>query len=118
MWLRLAFHEPYLPLPVPASGAKPDGVLRDDAPALRPSHLFRADPGAFQHALVRLSTVRSPWLREIPGNLTQHMRAGLFPARARSHVGRATACGGRAADANPGTGWQTRRPGRGRRAGR
>jgi hypothetical protein len=53
-------------------------VLRDDPPAPRPHHLFRADPGTFQHTLVRLPAVRSPWLREILENLTHHMRAGLF----------------------------------------
>ncbi|MFC9246204.1 hypothetical protein ACFT7S_20045 [Streptomyces sp. NPDC057136] len=76
VWLWLAFPEPYLP--VPASGSMPDGVLRDDPPAPRPHHLFRADPGAFQHTLVRLPAVRSPWLREILENLMQHMRARLF----------------------------------------
>ncbi|MEU2736963.1 hypothetical protein ABZ656_16470 [Streptomyces sp. NPDC007095] len=76
VWLWLAFPEPYLP--VPASGGMPDGVLRDDPPAPHPHHLFRADPGAFHHTLVRLPAVRSPWLREILENLTQHMRACLF----------------------------------------
>ncbi|MFJ9417969.1 hypothetical protein ACIRPT_28005 [Streptomyces sp. NPDC101227] len=76
VWLWLACPEPYLP--VPASGGMPDGVLRDDPPAPRPSHLFRADPGAFQHTLVRLPAVRSPWLREILESLTHHMRARLF----------------------------------------
>ncbi|ANS70423.1 hypothetical protein SLINC_8199 [Streptomyces lincolnensis] len=75
IWLWLATPEPYLP--VPASGGMPDGVLRD-LPAPRPRHLFRADPGAFQHTLVQLAAVRSPWLREILENLTQHMRAQLF----------------------------------------
>jgi hypothetical protein len=76
VWLWLAFPKPHLP--VPASGGMPDGVLRDDPPAPRPRYLFRADPGAFQHTLVRLPAVRSPWLREILENLTQHMHAGLF----------------------------------------
>ncbi|MET9501481.1 hypothetical protein ABZY42_07030 [Streptomyces sp. NPDC006622] len=76
VWLWLAFPTPHLP--VPASGGMPDGVLRDDPPAPRPWCLFRADRGAFQHTLVRLPAVRSPWLREIPENLTQYMRAGLF----------------------------------------
>ncbi|GGR44689.1 hypothetical protein GCM10010251_72130 [Streptomyces aurantiogriseus] len=76
VWLWLAFPEPYLP--VPTSGGMPDGVLRDDPPAPRPRHTFRADPGAFRHTLVRLPAVRSPWLREILENLTQHMRARLF----------------------------------------
>ncbi|WP_327434476.1 hypothetical protein [Streptomyces sp. NBC_01236] len=76
VWLWLAFPEPYLT--VPASGGMPDGVLRDDLPAPRPRHRFRADSGAFQHTLVRLPAVRSRWLREILENLTQHMRAGHF----------------------------------------
>ncbi|GAA0441708.1 hypothetical protein ABZ951_02780 [Streptomyces sp. NPDC046215] len=76
VWLWLAFPEPHLPLP--ASGSMPDGVLRDDPPAPHPHHLFRADSGAFHHALARLPAVRSPWLREILENLTQHMRARLF----------------------------------------
>ncbi|MFI9051986.1 hypothetical protein [Streptomyces sp. NPDC053427] len=76
VWLWLAFPEPYLP--VPASGVMPDGVLRDDPPAPRPRHPFRADPGTFRETLARLPAVRSPWLREILENLTQHMRAGLF----------------------------------------
>ncbi|MFE2135141.1 hypothetical protein ACFW9X_18390, partial [Streptomyces sp. NPDC059466] len=59
-------------LPVPASGGLPDGVLRDDfdPPAPHPHHLFRADPEAFRHTLVRLPTVSSPWLREILDRLT------------------------------------------------
>ncbi|MEU6341389.1 hypothetical protein ABZ883_10640 [Streptomyces sp. NPDC046977] len=76
VWLWLAFPEPHLPLP--ASGGMPDGVLRDDPPAPRPRYLFRADPGAFQHTLVRLPAVRSPWLREIADNLTPYTRARLF----------------------------------------
>ncbi|MEU1519424.1 hypothetical protein ABZ490_46125 [Streptomyces sp. NPDC005811] len=76
VWMWLAFPEPHLPLP--ASGTTPDGVLRDDPPAPRPHHPFRADPGTFEHTLVRLPAARSPWLREILENLTQHMRAGLF----------------------------------------
>lgn len=76
MWMWMAFPEPDLRLP--ASGTMPDGVLRDDPPGPRPHHPFRADPGTFQHTLVRLPAVRSPWLREILENLTHHMRAGLF----------------------------------------
>ncbi|MDX3695746.1 hypothetical protein PV726_36610 [Streptomyces europaeiscabiei] len=76
VWLWLAFPQP--PLPAPASGGMPDGVLRDDPPAPRPRHRFRVDAQAFQHTLVRLPAVRSPWLREIHENLTQHRRARRF----------------------------------------
>ncbi|MFJ6614794.1 hypothetical protein ACIQPT_31475 [Streptomyces sp. NPDC091289] len=73
VWLWLARPEP--PLHRPASGVLPDGVLRDDPPAPRAPHLFRADWGVFQHTMVRLPAVRSPWLREI---LTDHVRLRLF----------------------------------------
>lgn len=53
-------------------------VLRDYPPTPRPRHAFRADPEVFRHTLARLPAVRSPWLREILQNLTQHMRAGVF----------------------------------------
>ncbi|GGZ05682.1 hypothetical protein GCM10010343_34320 [Streptomyces avidinii] len=45
VWLWLTRPEPYLP--VPASGAPPDGVLRDDCdpPAPGPRHPFRVDAG-------------------------------------------------------------------------
>ncbi|MFJ4918414.1 hypothetical protein [Streptomyces sp. NPDC088725] len=76
IWKWMAFPEPHLYLPT--SGTMPDGVLRDDPPPPRPHHLFRADPGTFQHTLVRLPAVRSPWLREILDNLTHHIQAGLF----------------------------------------
>ncbi|MFF3314931.1 hypothetical protein ACFYV5_05380 [Streptomyces sp. NPDC003035] len=61
VWLWLVSPEPYLP--VPASGGMPDGVLRDDPPAPRSPHLFRADSVAFRRTLVRLPAARSPWLR-------------------------------------------------------
>ncbi|MGW4054667.1 hypothetical protein ACWENA_27975 [Streptomyces sp. NPDC004779] len=76
VWLWPAFPEPHLPLP--ASGCMPDGVLRDDPPAPRPSSLFRADPGTFQRTLVRLPAVRSPWLREILDDVAERRRGGLF----------------------------------------
>ncbi|AXG79444.1 hypothetical protein [Streptomyces paludis] len=76
VWLGLAFPETHLP--VPASGVMPGGVLRDDPPAPRPRYPFRADPGTFRHTLARLPAARSPWLREILGNITPYMQAGLF----------------------------------------
>ncbi|WP_330334409.1 hypothetical protein OHS33_34770 [Streptomyces sp. NBC_00536] len=76
VWMWMAFPEPDLRLP--ASGTLPDGVLRDDPSTPSPHRLFQADPGTFQHTLVRLPAVRSPWLREILENLTDHTRAGLF----------------------------------------
>ncbi|WP_328491564.1 hypothetical protein OHS59_01615 [Streptomyces sp. NBC_00414] len=76
VWLWLALPEQYLP--VPASGGMPDGVLRDDPPAPHPGHLFRTDPEAFRHTLVRLPAVRSPWLREILENSALQMRARVF----------------------------------------
>ncbi|WP_371241848.1 hypothetical protein [Streptomyces pimonensis] len=75
VWLWLVLPEPHLPSP--ASGTMPDDVLRDDPPAPRPCHLFRADSGVFRHTLVRLPAVRSPWLREILENLMSYLRAGL-----------------------------------------
>ncbi|MFF4829723.1 hypothetical protein ACFY20_44055 [Streptomyces sp. NPDC001312] len=76
VWRRLAFPDP--DVPSRTSGAV--GALRDhfDPPAPRPDHLFRADPEVFRHTLVRLPTVRSPWLRTILENLAHHIRAGLF----------------------------------------
>ncbi|WP_431775586.1 hypothetical protein [Streptomyces cucumeris] len=76
IWLWLASPRPYLSLPM--SGGMPEGVLRDDPPAPRPHHLFQPDPETFQHTLVRLPDVRSPWLRKILENFTQHQRARLF----------------------------------------
>ncbi|MBL1083561.1 hypothetical protein JK359_16535 [Streptomyces actinomycinicus] len=76
VWLWLVFPEPHLP--APASGIMPDGVLRDDPPAPCPRSLFRADPGVFQHTLVRIPAVRSQWLRDTLRNFTQDIRARLF----------------------------------------
>ncbi|MCX5197068.1 PAS domain S-box protein [Streptomyces sp. NBC_00249] len=76
VWMWMAF--PELDLRLPASGTMPAGVIRDDPPAPRPHHLFRADPGTFEQTLVRLPAVRIPWLREILENLTNHRRTGLF----------------------------------------
>ncbi|MFE4061907.1 hypothetical protein ACFXP3_37460 [Streptomyces sp. NPDC059096] len=70
VWLRLVLPEPHLP--EPASGGMPDGVLRDDPPAPRPCRMFRTDPGTFEHTLVRLPAVRTPWLRAIHENFRRH----------------------------------------------
>jgi hypothetical protein len=76
VWLWLVSPEPNLP--VPASGRIAQDVLRDDPLPLLPNHLFRPDRGTYQHTLVRLPAVRSPWLRTILENLTQSTSAGLF----------------------------------------
>lgn len=76
VWLWLVSPQPYVP--VPASGGIPQDVLRDDPLPPRPYYLFRADRGTFQHTLVRLPAVRSPWMRTILENLTQDRSAGLF----------------------------------------
>ncbi|MFJ8010839.1 hypothetical protein [Streptomyces fagopyri] len=69
----LASPQPYLP--VPASGRIPQDVLRDDPLPPHPNYLFKADRGTFQHTLVRLPAVRSPWLRTI---VEQSTSADLF----------------------------------------
>ncbi|GAA3780615.1 hypothetical protein GCM10022206_19510 [Streptomyces chiangmaiensis] len=56
----------------------PQDVLRDDPLPLLPNYLFRADRGTFQHTLVRLPAVRSPWLRTMLENLTHGTSADLF----------------------------------------
>ncbi|WP_190190729.1 hypothetical protein [Streptomyces minutiscleroticus] len=76
VWLRLVLPEPQLP--APASGPVPDGVLRDDPPTPNVHDVFRVDRGVFQHTLARLPAVRTPWLRKIHDNLTQHMHTGLL----------------------------------------
>ncbi|WP_089229362.1 hypothetical protein [Actinacidiphila glaucinigra] len=76
VWLWLVSPQPYLPFP--ASGRIPHDVLRDDPLPLLPNSLFRADWGTFQHTLVRLPAVRSPWLRTILENLSQGTPADLF----------------------------------------
>ncbi|MEH6374336.1 hypothetical protein V7793_08355 [Streptomyces sp. KLMMK] len=76
VWLWLVSPQPHLP--TPASGVIPQDVLRDDPPPPRPNYLFRADRGTFQHTLVRLPAVRSPWMRTILENLTQDRSADIF----------------------------------------
>jgi hypothetical protein len=76
VWLWLVSPQPYLP--VPASGRIPQDVLRDDPLPLLPNYAFRADRGTFQHTLLRLPAVRSPWLRTILEKLTKGTSAGLF----------------------------------------
>ncbi|MFD4663482.1 MULTISPECIES: hypothetical protein [Streptomyces] len=76
VWLWLVSPQPYLP--VPASGRIPQDVLRDDPLPPLPHYLFRADRGTFQHTLVRLPAVRSPWLRTILENLTHGTSADPF----------------------------------------
>ncbi|MCX4580134.1 hypothetical protein OHB41_44625 [Streptomyces sp. NBC_01571] len=76
VWLWLVSPQPYLP--VPASGRIPQDVLRDDPLPLLPNHLFRADRGTFQHTLVRLPAVRSPWMGTVLGKLTQEGPVDLF----------------------------------------
>lgn len=63
---------------VPTSGGIPREVLSDDPLPPRPNRLFRADPGTFQHTLVRLPAARNSWLRKILENLAQYVSTGLF----------------------------------------
>ncbi|MET8646160.1 hypothetical protein ABZX69_26545 [Streptomyces sp. NPDC004074] len=76
VWLWLVSPQPYLP--VPASGRIPHDVLRDDPLPPLPNYLFRADRKTFQHTLVRLPAVRSPWLRTVLENLTRGTSTDLF----------------------------------------
>jgi hypothetical protein len=76
VWLWLVSPQTYLP--VPASGGLPHDVLRDDPLPPRPAYLFRADRETFQHTLVRLPAVRSPWMRAILEQLTQDRSAVIF----------------------------------------
>jgi hypothetical protein len=77
VWLRMTSLRPHL-----LSGRVPRDISRDivrDYPPLPfPYRPFRVDQGTFRHALVRLPAVRSPWLRRILENLTQHAKAGFF----------------------------------------
>ncbi|WP_330336020.1 hypothetical protein [Streptomyces sp. NBC_00557] len=76
VWLWLVSPQPYLP--VPASGGMPHDVLRDDPLPPRPHYLFRVDRGTFEHTLVRLPAVRSPWMRTVLQKLSQDRPAGIF----------------------------------------
>jgi hypothetical protein len=73
VWLSMASQQPH-----PVAGRIPRDIVGDDPPLQRPDHPFRADRETFRHALVRLPAVRSPWLRSILEDLTQHRAAGLF----------------------------------------
>ncbi|HEY9332454.1 MAG TPA: hypothetical protein VIS09_30135 [Streptomyces sp.] len=75
VWLWLV--SPQRHLPVPASGRIPQDVLRDDPLPMLPHSLFRADRGTFEHTLVRLPAVRSPWLRTILEGRTHGMSTVL-----------------------------------------
>ncbi|WP_328696399.1 hypothetical protein [Streptomyces sp. NBC_00342] len=70
VWQGMAF--PREPLPVPATGGMPDGVLRDDPLPPYPHVLFQPDPEVFLHTLARLPAVRQPWLRRIYDRVRQH----------------------------------------------
>jgi hypothetical protein len=63
---------------VPAAGGVPPEVLRDDPLPPLPHRLFRADRGTFEHTLVRLPAVRSPWMRAVLEKLSQDGPAGIF----------------------------------------
>ncbi|MCX4845313.1 hypothetical protein [Streptomyces sp. NBC_00893] len=76
VWLWLVSPQPYLP--VPASGRIPQDVLRDDPLPLLPDYPLRVDRATFQHTLVRLPAVRSPWVRTILENLGHGTSAALF----------------------------------------
>ncbi|MFG2881845.1 hypothetical protein ACGFYV_05885 [Streptomyces sp. NPDC048297] len=76
VWLGLVF--PERRLPVPASGGMPDGVLRDNPDAPLSPYPFRMDFQVFLYTLSRLPAVRSPWLRRIHQEVSQHRHTGLF----------------------------------------
>jgi hypothetical protein len=56
----------------------PHDVLRDDPLPPRPHYLFRVDRGTFEHTLVRLPAVRSPWMRTVLQKLSEDRPAGIF----------------------------------------
>ncbi|MFI1226542.1 MULTISPECIES: hypothetical protein [unclassified Streptomyces] len=76
VWRWLVSPQPYVP--VPSSGRIPEDVLRDDPLPPRPAHLFRADRETFQHTLVRLPAVHSPWMRPVLENLTRWRSVDIF----------------------------------------
>ncbi|MFI1401142.1 hypothetical protein [Streptomyces sp. NPDC020681] len=76
VWIHLAFHHEWLP--VPATGGMPDGVLRDDPLPPYPLGLFRPDSELFVHTLARLPAVRQPWLRRIYDQVKGHPYARPF----------------------------------------
>ncbi|MEV6107320.1 hypothetical protein AB0M28_21800 [Streptomyces sp. NPDC051940] len=67
VWLHLAFHRE--PLPVPATGGLPHGVLRDDPLPLHPALPFQPSRRTLRHTLARLPAVRQPWLRALHDRL-------------------------------------------------
>ncbi|WP_030762360.1 MULTISPECIES: hypothetical protein [unclassified Streptomyces] len=67
VWTYLAFHDDRRLVPAP--GALPDGVLRDDPLPGHPWRVFRPDPRVLLHTLARLPAVREPWLRAIHDRL-------------------------------------------------
>ncbi|WP_405888324.1 hypothetical protein OG739_35305 [Streptomyces longwoodensis] len=76
VWLWLVSPRP--DPPVPASGHLPLWVLRDDPLPPLPHGPLRADRGTFQHTLVRLPAVRSPWLSTVLEKLTHGAWSRLF----------------------------------------
>ncbi|MFJ4985256.1 hypothetical protein ACIP9H_15785 [Streptomyces sp. NPDC088732] len=76
VWRWLHSPQPYSSLP--ASGRIPLDVLRDESLPPRRDERFRADWRTFQHTLVRLPAVRSPWLRTIVEAFRQDRAYGLF----------------------------------------
>ncbi|MGW4179488.1 hypothetical protein [Streptomyces rubiginosohelvolus] len=78
VWLTLVSPLPYLPLP--AAGRMPRDVLRDDPLPVLPLSPLWIDRRTFEHTLVRLPAVRSPWLRTILENLDRNASPDLVQA--------------------------------------
>ncbi|MEU8760160.1 hypothetical protein [Streptomyces sp. NPDC048659] len=69
VWFWLVSPEPQMP--VPASGALPDGVLRDEPPTPSVHDAFEVDWRVFRRALARLPVAsRAPWLRGVVGDFS------------------------------------------------